>query len=85
MTDTTISADNKEVGSSESIVSAESQDNAAGGNSTTLAADDMYALSSDFVKDEGGISSFPSTASFPVPEDDQQDDLTDIDIDVTWD
>ena len=54
-------------------------------NSTALAVD-IEVLSMEYGQGEesGGMNSFPSTASFPVPQDDGQDsDLTDID--VKWD
>lgn len=55
------------------------------GNTTTFSADADEGLSSGFNEGEHGISSFPSTASFPVPQEDRQNDFNGIDIDVTWD
>ena len=55
------------------------------GDNTTALAVDIEVLSMEYGQGESsGINSFPSTASFPVPQDDGQDsDLTDID--VQWD
>lgn len=72
----------REEGNSCSIVSEES----AGGNATTFSAMAVEVLSSE----DGcnvAIGSFPSTASFPVPQEIGQGDLIAdmVDIDVAWD
>jgi len=78
----------KEDGSSESIVSAESEDKVANterDGTTTFTDDAVEILSSEYEKDGvTGISSFPSTASFPVPQEGRHADLSDI-VDVDWD
>jgi hypothetical protein len=75
----------KEEDRSGSIVSEVSEGVAASDNIITFTADDVEALSSEYGKDEPGISSFPSTASFPVPQEDRQDNLDVTDIDVAFD
>lgn len=67
-----------------SIVSEESEGQNWQSDNTTAFATLDEVLSCDCDKNGTGISSFPSSASFPVPQEDRQDDLTDIN-DVAWD
>ena len=76
VTDTTV--DFKETGPG-SIVSEESEGQNWQSDNTTA-----FATLDEVLSNGTGISSFPSSASFPVPQEDRQDDLTDIN-DVAWD